>query len=90
MGVLTESEVRRILSRESSNELKEFIISKGQIITPSAKSYLSERNIVLKYDGLPIESQKRDYRRKKEEKVVEVKEVIKEVPVEVEKEYKYV
>ncbi|MPQ42900.1 cobalamin adenosyltransferase [Clostridium tarantellae] len=90
MGVLTENEIKRILSRNDSKELKEFIISKGQIITPSAKSYLSERNIVLKYDDLSKESEKRDYKRKKEEKVVEVKEIVKEVPVEVEKEYKYV
>lgn len=53
MGVLTESEVRRRVGKNKDN-ITEFYIEKGQIITPSAKSYLSERSIELKYvDQIP-------------------------------------
>lgn len=48
MSVLTENELRKIIGKNKDN-IKEFNIEKGQIITPSAKSYLSERNIKLKY-----------------------------------------
>ena len=52
MAVLTESEIRRRLGRENLNEIKEFVVEKGQIITPSAKSYLAEKNIAIVYEGL--------------------------------------
>ena len=45
MAVLTEGEVRKRLSREDLKALKEFKVVKGEIITPSAKSYLAEHNI---------------------------------------------
>lgn len=48
MSVLTENELRKIIGKNKNN-ITEFHIEKGQIITPSAKSYLSERNIELKY-----------------------------------------
>lgn len=74
MGVLTESEVRKRVGKNKEN-ISEFYIEKGQIITPSAKSYLAERSIELKYvDKL---SQINN----------EAKEVIKEVVKE--KTYKY-
>ena len=74
MGVLTESEVRKRIGKNKEN-ISEFYIEKGQIITPSAKSYLAERSIKLKYvDKL---SQINN----------ETKEVIKEVVKE--KIYKY-
>ncbi|MDU4145918.1 hypothetical protein [Clostridium sp.] len=47
MAVLTEGEVRKRLSREDLKALKEFKVVKGEIITPSAKSYLAEHNINL-------------------------------------------
>ncbi|WEV06344.1 hypothetical protein [Clostridium perfringens] len=49
MAVLTEGEVRKRLSREDLKALKEFKVVKGEIITPSAKSYLAEHNINLVY-----------------------------------------
>lgn len=74
MGVLTESEVRRRVGKNKDN-ITEFFIEKGLIITPSAKSYLSERSIELKYvDKLSDINN-------------EPKEVIKEVIKE--KNYKY-
>ncbi len=69
MSVLTESEVRRQLKGKDFKEYTEFRVLKGQIVTPSAKSFLSENNIHLKYvDSL-------------EEVVHEVKKVKEEVPV---------
>lgn len=47
MAVLTEEEIRKRIGKQQS--LKEIYINKEDIITPSARSYLTERNIVLKY-----------------------------------------
>ncbi len=49
MAVITESELRRRLKGKDFKEFKEFKVLKGEIITPSAKSFLIENNIVLKY-----------------------------------------
>lgn len=49
MAVLTESEVRRQLKGKDFKEFKEFRVLKGQIVTPSAKSFLMENNINLEY-----------------------------------------
>ncbi len=74
MGVLTENEVKRKIGKNKNN-ITEFYIEKGQIITPSAKSYLAERSIELKYvDKLSDVNN-------------EPKEVVKEVVKE--KKYKY-
>lgn len=51
MSVLTESEIRKRLGREDLDKITEFVVEKGQIITPSAKSYLSEKNIAIVYEG---------------------------------------
>jgi ethanolamine utilization cobalamin adenosyltransferase len=47
MGVITEAEIRKQINK--NKELKTFYIERGQIVTPSAKSYLSEKNIEIKY-----------------------------------------
>jgi len=47
MGVITEAEIRKHLIK--NKEMKTFYIEKNQIVTPSAKSYLSEKNIDIKY-----------------------------------------
>lgn len=78
MAVLTEGEVRKRLSGEDLKTLKEFKVLKGEIITPSAKSYLAEHNINLVYVNSKEEKLKED-RKPKET----IKEVIRE------KEYKY-
>lgn len=77
MGVLTESEVRRKLGREDLKNIKEFNVTKGEIITPSAKSFLAEKNISINYVDKTNDLKK----------INEVKEVIKEVTKE--REYKY-
>lgn len=85
MGVLTESEIRNRLKKSDLSEIKEFVIEKGQIITPSAKSYLAEKNIVLKYKG---EEKNNNSSKYKEQKRVEFKEIKTEENKE--KVYKYV
>lgn len=74
MAVLTESEVRK---QVGGKELTEFYVQKGRIITPSAKSYLKDRNIVLKYVDSLDEIQKANEKEAKKE-------------TEKEKKYKYV
>lgn len=78
MAVLTEGEVRKRLSREDLKALKEFKVVKGEIITPSAKSYLAEHNINLVYVNSEEEKLKEE---------TKPKEIIKEVFRD--KEYKY-
>lgn len=78
MAVLTEGGVRKRLSREDLKALKEFRVLKGEIITPSAKSYLAEHNINLVYVNPEEERLKRE---------TEPKEIVKEVFIE--KDYKY-
>lgn len=74
MPVLTESEIRKRFKGKDFKEVKEFRVVKGEIITPSAKSFLQDHNITLKYVS-------------SEEELIE-KEVVKEVVIK-EKEYKY-
>lgn len=49
MCVITEDDIRRRLSELKNSENKEMIISKKDILTPSAKSYLTEKNVTIKY-----------------------------------------
>lgn len=49
MGVLTEEDVRRRLASTKSGNGKTFLISKKDILTPSAKSYLLEKNMIVTY-----------------------------------------
>lgn len=49
MSVLTESELRRQLKGKDFKEFTEFKVLRGQIVTPSAKSFLMEHNINLEY-----------------------------------------
>ena len=76
MSVLTESEVRRQLKGKDFKEYTEFRVLKGQIVTPSAKSFLSEHNINLEYvdsleevvhevkEEVPVKSQTREEKNK--------------------------
>lgn len=49
MAVLTENEIRQVIKRNTKDQEKQITISKGDIITPSAKSYINENNIEIKY-----------------------------------------
>lgn len=99
MAVLTESEIRKRLGRNNPNEIKEFVVEKGLIITPSAKSYLAEKNIAIVYEGLTYKDCKdKEVKGKvskevvnksgyKEQKTVEFKEVSEN---ETEKKYRFI
>ncbi|MGL4737546.1 MAG: cobalamin adenosyltransferase [Cellulosilyticaceae bacterium] len=49
MCVVTEDEIRKRISEKRGVSDKEIVISKKDILTPSAKSYLIEKNITIKY-----------------------------------------
>lgn len=49
MSVLTENDLRKRLKDKDLNNVKEFEVLKGWIVTPSAKSFLIDHNIGLKY-----------------------------------------
>lgn len=99
MALLTESEIRKRLGRNNPNEIKEFVVEKGLIITPSAKSYLAEKNIAIVYEGLTYKDCKdKEVKGKvskevvnksgyKEQKTVEFKEVSEN---ETEKKYRFI
>lgn len=48
VAVLTENDVRRILKKEC---LTEMIITKGTIVTPSAKSFLNDKGISMVFES---------------------------------------
>ena len=62
MSVLTENELRKMIKDKDLNALKELEVSKKQIVTPSAISFLNDHNISLKYiedlEGFNIKSHK--------------------------------
>lgn len=47
MSVLTEDDVRKMLAENKLNERGVFYLEDKQIITPSAKAYLTEKNIAI-------------------------------------------
>ncbi|MGL4344062.1 MAG: cobalamin adenosyltransferase [Cellulosilyticaceae bacterium] len=49
MCVVTEDEIRKRVGELKNLKDKQIIISKKDILTPSAKSYLTEKNITIKY-----------------------------------------
>lgn len=49
MSVLTEGDVRRMIANGDLLEKKELYVSRKEIITPSAKAYLGEKNIQVKF-----------------------------------------
>lgn len=49
MSVLTEDYVKKLFAEGSIKEKNNFYIDKGTIITPSARAYLSDKNIGLRF-----------------------------------------
>lgn len=49
MSVLTESDVRRMIANGDLKNKKEICVSRKEIITPSARAYLGEKNISIKF-----------------------------------------
>ena len=48
MSVLTEDDVRRMIAHDEIHEKGDLYLNPKQIITPSAKAYLAEKNITIK------------------------------------------
>lgn len=46
MSIITEEDVRKMLMSDTAN--KQIYLSEGQIVTPSARSYLNEHNVEIK------------------------------------------
>lgn len=63
MSVLTEDDVRRMIAHNELHEKDNLYLSRKQIITPSARTYLLEKNINVKIkedlegDVMPIDEQ---------------------------------
>ncbi|MHC1750192.1 MAG: cobalamin adenosyltransferase [Cellulosilyticaceae bacterium] len=51
MAVITEDDIRRMLSKNHDAKIKEFCVTKGMLLTPSAKSYLIEKGISTQYEN---------------------------------------
>lgn len=49
MSVLTESDVRRMMANGDLQDKKEICVSRKEIITPSARAYLGEKNIKIMF-----------------------------------------
>ncbi|PHV70291.1 cobalamin adenosyltransferase [Sporanaerobium hydrogeniformans] len=53
MSVLTENDIRHMLTSGQLKEKGELVVAPGRIITPSARAYLLEKNIELKIQDNP-------------------------------------
>jgi ethanolamine utilization cobalamin adenosyltransferase len=67
MAVLTEGEIRKLLKGKDLKNTKELEIPKKTIVTPSAKGFLSEHHIQLKYVEKTKEIDKQVLEKKAEE-----------------------
>lgn len=73
VSVLTEDELRKRLKDTDLTKIKELKVSKNEIITPSARSFLNDHNISLSYEEVIKESLKKDYIDSKSEVLVDKK-----------------
>lgn len=60
MALLTEYDVQNLFSKGSIKENEEFIIEKNTIITPSARSFLLDKNITVKEKAVSGDSEKKE------------------------------
>ena len=63
MSVLTESTLRSKLKNEN---LTEYVIERGTIVTPSARQYLQDKHIKLVYEEERTEKSNQNIQRKKQ------------------------
>lgn len=74
MSVLTENELRKMVKDKDLNALKDLEVSKKQIVTPSAISFLNDHNISLKYVDNP-----KGFNMKIDNEIKKIEEEIKDV-----------
>jgi ethanolamine utilization cobalamin adenosyltransferase len=52
MAVLTENDIRKLFNEKVLMEKGEFFLEKDMILTPSARTYLADKNIIIRTDHL--------------------------------------
>lgn len=52
MALLTENDIRKLFNEKVLMEKGEFFLEKDMILTPSARSYLADKNIIIRTDHL--------------------------------------
>lgn len=78
MSVLTESDVRRMIANGDLRDKKEICVSRKEIITPSARAYLGEKNIQIKFRE---DNQNSETTSKKADAIVREEQIKQEIPV---------
>ena len=76
MAVLTENDIRKLFNEKVLMEKGEFYLEKDMILTPSARTYLADKNIIIRTDHLEGKTryQNESVRMKKEKENIENKE----------------
>lgn len=82
MAVLTENDIRKLFGEKVLLEKGEFYLEKDMILTPSARTYLADKNIIIRTDHLEEKTryQNESVRKKRERQNIENKE--KEMEIE--------
>lgn len=73
MAVLTENDIRKLFGEKVLMEKGEFYLEKDMILTPSARTYLADKNIIIRTDHLEEKTryQNESVRMKKERQNIE-------------------
>ena len=89
MAVLTENDIRKLFNEKVLMEKGEFYLEKDMILTPSARTYLADKNIIIRTDHLDEKTpyQNESVRMKKDKENIRNKET--EMEIEKQKEEIY-
>lgn len=89
MAVLTENDIRKLFNEKVLMEKGEFYLEKDMILTPSARTYLADKNIIIRTDHLEDKTryQTESVRMKKDKENIRNKET--EMEIEKQKEEIY-
>lgn len=89
MAVLTENDIRKLFNEKVLLEKGEFYLEKDMILTPSARTYLADKNIIIRTDHLDEKTryQNESVQMKKEKEELKSRE--KEMEIEKQKEESY-
>lgn len=70
MAVLTENDIRKLFNEKVLMEKGEFYLEKDMILTPSARTYLADKNIIIRTDHLDINQHQTNYNQSKKDSEV--------------------
>lgn len=90
MAVLTENDIRKLFNEKILMEKGEFYLENDMKLTPSARTYLADKNIIIRTDHLtekPRYQYSTPYSERRREKEIE-KEIIKDIINDVEQNVK--